>query len=394
MYIKILLNYILGYVNIEIEGYYIERFINLCKSNKILLWGSKRKKTTLFTTNIGISDFRKIKYFFRKTKCRLKIKRKRGLPFIFHRYKQRKIFIFFFLLVTMGIFFLTNFIWNIEIIGNNKISKDDIIKSLNNQNVKVGVLKNKINTQEIVNKVRLERNDLAWIGIELKGTNLIVKIVEADKKPEIINEEEYCNIVATKDGIIDKIDAVNGTALVKEGDVVKKGDALIGGWIEGKYTGNRYVHSNGHVRAKVWYIEEEEVKLKDKILNKNGNFESKYSVKINNFIINFYKTLSKFENYDTIEESKKLKIFSDIYLPIEIVKKVNYELDEKNVEYTIDEAKKIAEERAKEKLDKKVLDKENIVNTYIKFDETEDVVKTQVIYEVLEEIGTKEKIVF
>jgi len=46
--------------------------------------------------------------------------------------------------------------------------------------------------------MRLERNDLAWIGIEIKGTNAIVKIVETDKKPEIIDEEDYCNIVATK----------------------------------------------------------------------------------------------------------------------------------------------------------------------------------------------------
>ena len=29
MFIKILLNYILGYVRITVEGYYIERFINL-----------------------------------------------------------------------------------------------------------------------------------------------------------------------------------------------------------------------------------------------------------------------------------------------------------------------------------------------------------------------------
>ena len=46
--------------------------------------------------------------------------------------------------------------------------------------------------------MRLERNDLAWVGIEIKGTNAIVKIVEAAQKPDIINEEDYCNIVATK----------------------------------------------------------------------------------------------------------------------------------------------------------------------------------------------------
>ncbi len=36
MFIKILLKYILGYVRITVEGYYIERFINICTTRKYL----------------------------------------------------------------------------------------------------------------------------------------------------------------------------------------------------------------------------------------------------------------------------------------------------------------------------------------------------------------------
>lgn len=59
-------------------------------------------------------------------------------------------------------------------------------------------------------------------GIHIKGTNVIIEIVEADKKPNIIDENEYCNIITESDGIITKINVQNGTALVKVGDVVKK----------------------------------------------------------------------------------------------------------------------------------------------------------------------------
>jgi len=68
-------------------------------------------------------------------------------------------------------------------------------------------------------------------------------VVEAHKKPEIIPEEEYCNIISDKEGIIEKVDAVNGTPAVKPGDIVKKGTVLIHGWMEGKYTGNRLTHA-------------------------------------------------------------------------------------------------------------------------------------------------------
>ena len=47
MFLKILLNYILGYVNIKVEGFFIERFINICISKKILLWNIKREKSTI-----------------------------------------------------------------------------------------------------------------------------------------------------------------------------------------------------------------------------------------------------------------------------------------------------------------------------------------------------------
>ena len=394
MYIQILKNYLLGYVRITIEGYFIERLMNLCSNKGILIWNSKRKKTTLLETNVSIKDFRQIVKFAKQAKCKVSIKQKRGLPFIFNRYRKRKIFFFSLILIIVAIISLSNFVWNIEVIGNEKIDKEEIIQTLKKEGLEVGTLKNKVNTKEIINKMRLDRNDLAWIGIDIRGTNAIVKIVEADKKPDIIKEDEYCNIVATKAGIIEKVNAINGTPLVKKGDVIKEGTLVIGGWLEGKYTGIRYVHANGSVQAKVWYTQNEKVELNQVVSRKTENEETKYSVRINNFTINFYKTLSKFKKYDTIEQNKKIKLFSDFYLPIEIIEKNNYELVEETITYTKEQAKQKAEEEAKKKLDEQVKVKENILNTYINYQETEEYIEAQVIYEVLEEIGTKEKIVF
>ena len=44
MFIKIILSYVLGYLKLSVEGYYIERFINICKNNKITIWNLKRNK--------------------------------------------------------------------------------------------------------------------------------------------------------------------------------------------------------------------------------------------------------------------------------------------------------------------------------------------------------------
>lgn len=393
MYIKVLLSYILGYVNIIVEGYFIERFMNIAISKNIFLWNNKRQKSTILHTNVSIKDFKEAVRIAKQTKCKIKIKTKKGLPFIFNKYKKRKIFFVFLLCIVISIIALSNFVWNIEITGNKNISSEELLQTLKEEGLTVGTLKSKVNTKEIINKMRLVRSDLAWVGIEIKGTNAVVQIVEADKKPEIIPEEEYCNIIATKDGIITKISAVNGTPLTKEGDTIKKGTVLIGGWLEGKYTGIRYVHANGEVKAKVWYEQTEKVEQTQIKITKTGNEENRYSVKLNNFQINFYKTLSKFQNYDTIVSNNKLKLFSDFYLPIEVIKNTNYEKVEETVEYSVEEAKNIAIEKAKQILDEQIKgNEENRLNTYINYNEETKEVK--VIYEMLEDIGTKEKIIF
>ncbi len=394
MRFKILLAYIFGYLEIKVEGYFIEKFINNCLKSNIFLWNIKRKRTTIMTCNIRVKDFKNIRKILKKTKCRIKIEKKKGLPFTFNKYRKRKIFALLIFIILIIIAILSNFVWNIQIEGTEKISKDELIQTLKEEGLSIGKFKPGIETREIINKVRLDRDDIAWIGIEITGTNAIVKVVEAEEKPEIVDEDEYCNIVATKDGVVTKIMAQNGTPLVKNGDLIKKGTVLIGGWLEGKYTGTRYVHSNGQVEAKVWYTQKERVYLKETKKEDTGEAQNKYSVNINNFIINFNKRVSKFENYDTIEEAKKIKLFSNFYLPIELVKTTYKEYKVVEIAHTLEEAKTIGIERAKDKLNAQIENTNNITDEQINIKEETNFVDVEVVYEVKENIGTKEKIVF
>ncbi len=262
------------------------------------------------------------------------------------------------------------------------------------QDLKIGELKTKIDTKEIINKIRLQRTDIAWMGIELKGTNAIVKIVKADAKPDIIDQNEYCSIVSDKEGIITKINAQSGTANVKVGDTVKKGETLINGWMEGKYTGIRYVHAQGEVQAKVWHTKYKNIQYNTTERRETGNIEKKYSIKFNNFKINLHKGVSKFKIYDTIETENKMKLFSDFYLPISIIKTTYKEIEEVPKTYNIEEAKNIGIEELEEQLDQEIENKEAIVNKNINTYEKESGIDIYVTYEVLENIGTNEKIVF
>ena len=377
-----------------VEGFFIERFINTCISKKIFLWNVKRQRTTILNVNIGINNFRQVAKIAKQTNCKLKIVKKRGFPFVFNKYKKRKIFIVSFIIVVFTIIGLSNFVWNIEIEGNTKIESSQILQLLSDEGLSTGKFKSSVDTKQIINKIRLARGDIAWIGIEIKGTNALVKIVESDPKPEIINQDEYCNIITTKDGVIAKVIAQNGTPLLKEGEEIHSGDIVIGGWLEGKFTGIRYVHSEGEVWAKVYYTKKQKIPYNQTKEKQTGEKEERFSININNFQINFYKKLSNFEKYDTMSKKTKLKLFSNFYLPIEWIVNENYEKQEYQIEYTKEEAKQTGIQQIEKSLKEEIEEEKNILNKTFNTYEGGGYIEVEVTYEVLEEVGAKEKIIF
>ena len=393
MLFKIFLNYLLGFVNITVEGFFVERFINNCINNKIFLWGIKRKNATLLTVNVNISNFRKIHNISRKTKCKVKINSKKGLPILFHKYRKRKILLVFFIPVILSILISSRYIWNIEVVGVENINIQELIYQLEQEGIGVGKRKSNIDTENIIDNIRLKRKDIAWLSLDMKGTNVIVTLVEAKEKPKIINNNEYCNIVASQDGLITKITADTGTAIAKEGQIVKKGDILIGGYMEGKYTDTRYVHAKGEVKAKVWYTKKVTSGFTREISNQTGVTENRYSININNFKINLYKTLPNFENYDTINETKKVKLFSNFYLPIEVTKTTYIEKNNSSITYGIEELKQILIKELEQQFIEDGTDKLNVVNKVVNvFNKGNNELELEMTYEVEMNIGTEQKL--
>ena len=61
----------------------------------------------------------------------------------------------------------------------------------------------------------------------------------------------------------------------------------------------------------------------------------------------------------------KFKIFSDFYLPISFVKKINKEQEKVQKKYSLEEAKTVGIKELQEELDKEIENKDNIVNKNI-----------------------------
>lgn len=73
-------NYIRGYVIILVEGYFLERFINICTYRQLFLWDIKRRSDFEMTLKISIKGFKTLRPISRKAQCRVRIIKKKAYP--------------------------------------------------------------------------------------------------------------------------------------------------------------------------------------------------------------------------------------------------------------------------------------------------------------------------
>lgn len=69
------------------------------------------------------------------------------------------------------------------------------------------------------------------MSLNLHGTRLEVQVREAVQPPELTQEEGHYHVVSKADGIVTRVETMDGEAAVKEGDTVTEGEILISGTV-------------------------------------------------------------------------------------------------------------------------------------------------------------------
>lgn len=241
------------------------------------------------------------------------------------------------------VFFSSNLIVDVIVIHENEDLKELIINDLYDYGIKKFTMQKSFKQiTNIKKKIKNKHLDkIEWLEIRKSGMRYIVDIEE-----RIINdtpkEKDYCHVIATKDGLIKRINVYDGEGVVSFNDYVKKGDILISGDV--KLNDNVVSHScaSGDVYAEVWYTVNVKVPLK--------YYENKFTgKKRNNYIINFngidYKIFNdRLKDY----ESSKKKIFD--LLGVKIYLEKDEEIEKKALKYTEKEALEKGLLLAKEKI--------------------------------------------
>ena len=357
------------------------RFVNLCRNNGIELRHLVRRENAI-QMEIDAKNFKKLRPLVWKTHVKIHILNRHGPAFFFYRHKRRWWFLLGMTVFAGMIYILSLFVWQIDIDGNRKYTDALILQALAQMDVKTGCRKSEIDLPKIEEELRIMYNEITWVSASITGTKLQIELREGDLKisgssgggqtgnvKRVENQEDSpktqngesendlpANLVTAEDALITNLVVRRGTAAVRYGDEVKKGDVLIEGKV---YIYNEdetlkkvdYLTADGDIEGRYQQNYEKNYQRKHVVRDYDGKSWTTYGVAIvgKSFRLPVWENILKKQlEGNTLSEvwswKKQFRLTPTFYLPfaLEYTEYVPYE----NVveEYTDEVIKKMAEE--------------------------------------------------
>lgn len=342
-----------GYLKVRIQGKHIERFVNLCRNRNIILWQlCWDAKQEILYFRISLKDFYRLRPMARKCKVHPIVVKRYGLPFLLGHMKKRASFCLGIAGCFALVLFLSTRIWGISVEGQSYHTEESILEYLNSIDVYGGIDSKTLECARLEEQIRQEFNDIGWVSVEKKGSKIYIRVrevllVEKEKKPQ------PAHLVAQHSGRVVSIVTRSGTAKVKAGDKVKKGDVLISGTVKiygdnQELVEKKYVHAEGTVLLSVKKNYQDVLQKEYQKKVYTGRTKKIYEWQLgemNFFCYNPLKNLETFEKYDIIREGGQLCPLLSLRFPVKSYVKIFREIEYQKAVYSKQEAQEILKER-------------------------------------------------
>lgn len=346
-----LIHFLRGYLRIKVWGYSPERFMNLCGNRDILLWDIERHGT-YYTMCISIRGFRELKPITGKTKTRVAILRRYGLPFFVPHMKKRSMFIAGLLGCLLFLHGMSHYIWAIEITGNTRLTTDVLMDFLEEDGIVCGSRKKDLDIEALEKAIRREFDVVTWTSARLDGTRLVIQIKENSKEIPKTEEPETAgmDLEATKGGRIVGMVTRSGVPMVKIEDEVEAGETLVSGAVpvygeDAAVKEYLFCKADADIYLQCSYRYEEKLPIRYQSKVYTGNEETIPYFRLGDreFCISLKEPA--FSKSDCVVSENRIEALKDFYLPITFGRYCyrEYTLTEKT--YTQEQAKSICQEK-------------------------------------------------
>lgn len=156
----------------------------------------------------------------------------------------------------------SRFIFKVEITGNSPSNTKLVEEVLKENNINAGDLKKSYQElNEIYDDLKANfKGKIDYLNIYQEGGVLFVKYTNSVGAKEV--ENNFQNIYASKDGVIQSIDVSSGNIVVQVNQFVKKGDLLVSNTITSTNGENKIIATKGKVMAYTYVTYQGEIDAK------------------------------------------------------------------------------------------------------------------------------------
>jgi len=335
-------NFLRGSVLLEIQSPYPERIVNLCAVHGIPFWSLHWLDQETCTVRTSRTGVRRLREVTGQVECAITCRAESGVPRFLHRLRGHRVLVAGLLLFCLLLFGGNLFIWDFRVIGNETVPSETILRALEEYGITVGTVGLNIDQEAMRNHVLLELPDLSWLVVNVKGCTAHVQVVERQRPPQMIDEDEISNVVARQSGLVTRVEALDGKAQVAVGSTVLKGQLLISGVVDSQQSGVRLLHGMGEVWARTWYDLSVMVPLQENRYTQIEGETTKISLDFGKQRIKLYAKGSVAGiNCDKIIQYEPLTLPGGFRLPITLVR-------EKTLRYVAETAARDPEEAQRE----------------------------------------------
>jgi len=254
-------NRLRGEVTVRVRAPFPERVLNLCSARGLRLWDVCWVSPEEFTCRMSRGDWAALRRAADGLDCTLRAERRAGAPFLLGRLRSRRALAAGLLACAGALVLGSFFIWDFRIEGNVTVSDQQILRALEKNGVGLGTFGLSVDGEDLRNHVLLELPRLSWIAVNVSGCRASVQVRERVPAPALADRRTPCNLVARRDGLVLRVQALGGVKQVLPGTVVTRGQLLISGVEDTGTVGARMTAGMGRVWARTWYTLETRVPL-------------------------------------------------------------------------------------------------------------------------------------
>ena len=374
-------------VKIKVSGRNVYRFIDRLIKDKVYIYDLKIINIKNVIIKISYDDYLILKD--KKSIYDIDLLDVYGKLKIKKYFKEHYVFIIFLIIGYVVLMFLSNFIFDIEVVHANFEIRELVYRELRKNGIEKYIFRKSYQELENIEKNILDNNKtkIEWIEINRSGTKYIVRVEERkiDKGEERF---EYQDIVSSKSGIITKVLAESGEIIKNTNDYIKGGEVVISGNITLPDGSSVLSRASGKVYAEVWYLVDVSYPYiyREEILT--GRAKEVFLIKFLNKRISLFD----FSKFNTFKKSDRL-LFGDIFKFFSFIKEKQYEMIVIDEFYTKEEVVVKAVERAVTRVNDTLREDEQIIkyrilSTY--YDESK--VNLKIFFSVNEEVSMVRKI--